>query len=445
MQNFLRLTMLVLFFLAIIGCNSDENSKPADTNLYAGQSVTFTAGSEESVFWKVVSATVDNYDCSSLFDISPASGNVTTITLPLRFDDVRCADKVTVVAAADDGSGTVFASKIINIIPVPDRGLIWTEDSRNPVVDLQTCPDWGCLGHTDPSVGRLDDSSLVIWFSAGGDWGLWPVIGRAVESGTDFVLDAEPVIYPKKPAEAVPDPLPWDYIRETVSLCFDKTSQKWKMWYLGYSVDYFTDPALGQASSLDAEGTQWERSDNPLYRPGTGAWDSDFMTSPSALMGPDGIWRLYYTGASFSHVSGKMRIGMLTSEDGETWTVFSGNPVFEGVAGQWDESILDSHVRFMGGRYVMWYSALIHPLDDTKEISIGVATSEDGITWTRYAGNPVLSPSSPVAWNDFRVLDPEVFIEEDGSLTLVGYGVSSTEVSAGFYPDRLGLWKSGGP
>ena len=35
----------------------------------------------------------------------------------------------------------------------------------------------------------------------------------------------------------------------------------------------------------------------PLYRPASGAWDGAFLTGPSVVRGPDGLWRVYYAGA----------------------------------------------------------------------------------------------------------------------------------------------------
>jgi sucrose-6-phosphate hydrolase SacC (GH32 family) len=44
---------------------------------------------------------------------------------------------------------------------------------------------------------------------------------------------------------------------------------------------------------------------------------------------------------------------------------------------------------------------------------IGLATSTDGINWTRYSGNPILQPGSSGAWDEKQVLDPSLVIDLD--------------------------------
>jgi hypothetical protein len=93
----------------------------------------------------------------------------------------------------------------------------------------------------------------------------------------------------------------------------------------------------------------------------------------------------------------------------------------------------------------MWYSAFQGDLTDTTTIEIGLATSEDGFAWERAGATPVLGLGSAGAWNDFRVLDPEVLLEADGSLLMAGYAASTVAPMPAypdFKPTRLGLWKS---
>src|SRR5512137_2545662 len=66
-----------------------------------------------------------------------------------------------------------------------------------------------------------------------------------------------------------------------------------------------------------------------------------------------------------------------------------GNPTLPiGSPGSWDESItLDPNVyRDADGLYKMYYFGWNHLYSS----GIGYATSSDGISWTKYPGNPVL-------------------------------------------------------
>src|SRR4051794_19369095 len=69
------------------------------------------------------------------------------------------------------------------------------------------------------------------------------------------------------------------------------------------------------------------------------------------------------------------------------WTKYSGNPVFEASIKYWDDGIILGHsVIKSGSTYRMWYAGG-HSIENAT--SIGYATSNDGINWTRYSGNPV--------------------------------------------------------
>jgi len=153
------------------------------------------------------------------------------------------------------------------------------------------------------------------------------------------------------------------------------------------------------------------------------------------VKGPDGTWYLYYSGSGPGNSQG---IGLLTSKDGATWTPHSTAPVLPAAAGAWDSQILEQCAIYFEGQFWMWYSAYQGPLTSKTPISIGLATSDDGITWTRYPGNPVIRPGLAGSWNDLRVLAPDVAIELDGSLLMTAYGQSQTDITAG----SIGFWRS---
>ena len=133
-----------------------------------------------------------------------------------------------------------------------------------------------------------------------------------------------------------------------------------------------------------------------------------FLTGPSLARGPDGTWRIWYTGAGTT-----VGIGLLTSPDGVTWTPHPANPVFERRLGQWDEATLEPCVRWLRGQWWMWYSGYREPLGNATRIGIGLAVSDDGVHWTRVGDGPVLGPGAAGTWNDLRVLSPDVIVEPE--------------------------------
>ena len=403
-------------------------------------SLTDAEGVSLSSSWTLRSLTAEGTDCSLLFQTTDTSPTSATILLPGN-TDARCADELELGLTLSDGVREQTLSTTIEVIPIQDRVTAFTAWGQNPQPELQTCPAWDCLNHSDPTLGLLSSGELAIWFAAGGDRAEgMPVVGRALRaSDGSWSLDTEPVMTPDDATSES-----WDLNRETPSVRWNAEENAWDMWYLGYNVSYHEDPAIGQTRSLDPQGTEWTRPAAPVYRPSAGQWDESFLTSPGAMRGSDGVWRLYYAGASVNQNSALASIGVLTSEDGLTWRPHETNPVFTGEGGSWDHNMLDPHVQFVGGRYVMWYSALAGQFTEGVPISVGVAVSEDGYTWERLGDAPILSPEEGT-WRSQSVLDVEVLEREDGSLIMVGYG-RPLEPPIPAYPDfkpgRIGLWIS---
>jgi len=95
-------------------------------------------------------------------------------------------------------------------------------------------------------------------------------------------------------------------------------------------------------------------------------------------------YRMWYTGAHGTVSSDwDWRIGYAESFDGLSWTRQL-LPVLDPGAG-WDSWLVYApSILFDGVRYHMWYTGADNYID------IGYAFSEDGVSWIRYDGNPVV-------------------------------------------------------
>ncbi len=134
--------------------------------------------------------------------------------------------------------------------------------------------------------------------------------------------------------------------------------------------------------------TEWVKSDsNPILEPGpTGSWDESAVIDPSVIKEPDGTYKMWYLGWN---AAGTHAIGLATSSDGVSWTKYSGNPIMpSGGVGDWDEYLWEARVTRDGDVYKMWYQGATAY---NAPFKTGYATSSDGINWTKYSGNPVLS------------------------------------------------------
>ena len=96
---------------------------------------------------------------------------------------------------------------------------------------------------------------------------------------------------------------------------------------------------------------------NPVVVTGTaGSWDATHVADPAVIS--DGTtYKMWYPGSDDILSSGDFysSIGYATSTDGITWTKYAGNPVISGTVGSWDASLGIAGVVFDGTTYHMWY------------------------------------------------------------------------------------------
>jgi predicted GH43/DUF377 family glycosyl hydrolase len=177
----------------------------------------------------------------------------------------------------------------------------------------------------------------------------------------------------------------------------------WKMWY--EAVPGGNQSAAAYATSTD--GLNWTKyAGNPVMSPSVaweGAGGTNHEDSPTSVLKEDGLYKLWYHG-----ISGTTRqIGYAESPDGLNWTKYSGNPVLApGPAGAWDaDTVCEPRVIHTGNQYVMFYTHC------EGSHGIGLATSNDGKTWTKYAGNPVLTVGPSGAWDSLQVSWGEVYYD----------------------------------
>ncbi len=115
---------------------------------------------------------------------------------------------------------------------------------------------------------------------------------------------------------------------------------------------------------------------------------SDLVTGLPAGEGFDAIKinnTTYYAWVSHGSPS---NIGLYSSNDYKTWSLVQDNVLTVGGAGTWDDAAIANHA--------VWYeNGTYHILYEARRIvtvyKIGYANSTDGITWTKYPDNPVIS------------------------------------------------------
>jgi hypothetical protein len=179
------------------------------------------------------------------------------------------------------------------------------------------------------------------------------------------------------------------------------------MWFWGVACENpDVNHGIGHATSDD--GITWAMDlFNPVLDHGQpGEWDERFGFPSMAVIHDGTQYVMWYLGSSFVGSAGS--VGRATSPDGTAWTKdVANNPVLVvGPPGAWDDYwVGPGAVVLEGDVYKMWFNGANGSFGQ-----IGYAESPDGITWTKYASNPVLRTGPPGPW-DAWVFNPSVVLE----------------------------------
>ncbi len=187
---------------------------------------------------------------------------------------------------------------------------------------------------------------------------------------------------------------------------------------------------IGYLTSDD--GTTWtEVTPDPVFYTADAPFSVRAALASSALVEDDGTWVLYFylwprAFGSSVHLGAIARATAPAPQG--PWTMDTELSLSRGSAGEWDDGqlVAPSVIKTDEG-YVMYYSGWGA---NTASNGIGMATSSDGITWTKYndpatteapyaESDPVFLPSTEAgAWDSERVAQPRVRLTPDGYVML---------------------------
>jgi hypothetical protein len=171
-------------------------------------------------------------------------------------------------------------------------------------------------------------------------------------------------------------------------------------------------------------------------------WEGDWIFAVSVIY-DEGTFKAWYTAGSVLTSEGILvaKIGYATSSDGIIWTKHAGNPVLTPTPGSFDSvSVSWASVVKVGGKYYMYYRGY-----NGGENHIGLATSTDGIAWSKHSGNPIELSSQAtnpsVIFRDsqwkmwFAILDPASVPQT----SRISYATSSDGVTWSMAANPVGL------
>lgn len=199
-------------------------------------------------------------------------------------------------------------------------------------------------------------------------------------------------------------------------------ARQFLMAYNGDNIVAATTYGIGLAESWD--GVSWTKitTSTPALAGSGSGWDADLVKDPSLMKYAPNDYRMWFSGSSDAST---FQIGYATSLNGLVWTKYASNPVLtKGSSGAWDQNT----VRFPlvlhepsdpSYPFKMWYGGA--PTGDTEAQGIGYAYSTDGITWTKYASNPVLQVGGSGATDEYAVY-PMGILNDGGNYYLFYVG-----------------------
>jgi predicted GH43/DUF377 family glycosyl hydrolase len=208
----------------------------------------------------------------------------------------------------------------------------------------------------------------------------------------------------------------------------------WVMYYNGNAASGLPPfgKGIGRATATSPTGP-WTRSETPVLEAGAlRRWDGAFIFPDSVLKTDDG-YVMYYSGTGGNQGMVGM-VGMATSPDGITWTKYDdpsttnrpfdeSDPVLlGGEIGDWDgQQSWGAGVQQSDNAWEMTYTGGA-TTGGVYQAQVGYAHSDDGIHWTKYADNPIISV------DDHSTLFTSLVIHE--GQYFVYYGLTSTNGEA---------------
>jgi predicted GH43/DUF377 family glycosyl hydrolase len=271
----------------------------------------------------------------------------------------------------------------------------WTFAPHNPVLDIDPSSGWELGAVYDPSVVRLDDGSLRMWYSTRGSQpSSIALASDATGTGDHWTrVRVEPVLTP-----APPESYPYPSITRPSVVALPGGG--WRMWYSTQGSSGAAGTAwIGAATSSD--GVTWQKHGSPVLAP-RDPWEKQALQCPNVRYdATSGLFQMWYSGGDQYEPDA---IGYATSPDGIVWTRSPANPIYTPTAGWEDYKVGSFQVHRVGD----WYYAFYNAFQREPFVSrIGMARSRDGVGgWQRHPSNPLISPGPPGSWNARMIYKP---------------------------------------
>jgi hypothetical protein len=190
----------------------------------------------------------------------------------------------------------------------------------------------------------------------------------------------------------------------------------------GLSVAARVPPASGQGQpGITIDLTPYDA--NPILGKGLAtSWDDETVWAPAVVF-HDGLYHMFYSGAASGWPT--FEIGYATSRDGLTWERYSGNPVFSADGNGFDAvAVGGSAVLVEANTWVLYYAGE-KAMGIGGPIGRATAPSPTG-PWSREE-KPVLMDGSPTEWDALGIIPLSVIATDEGYVMYYAGGHITSE------------------
>jgi predicted GH43/DUF377 family glycosyl hydrolase len=151
--------------------------------------------------------------------------------------------------------------------------------------------------------------------------------------------------------------------------------------------------------AVSADGVAWHK-EGKMLSPDPATWEGDAIAANgSAIADESGILYYYQAGQPF-------KVGLVRSANGHQWRRQGAAVLGTGPLGSWDErGVADPYVIRAGRAYFMFYLGM----DRARRQRLGVAMSDDGVTWFKLRRNPILELGAYGAFDENGLGEPAVW------------------------------------
>ena len=205
---------------------------------------------------------------------------------------------------------------------------------------------------------------------------------------------------------------------------------------------YGNGPRDAICHAVSDDGVRFARDpQNPVFRP-HGAWTSG-RAIDAEVFAFNGKLLLYFATRDPSMTTQMVGVASADLSSGfgpSSWTQLREGPVLKPEL-PWERKCIEApSVIRRGDRLFMFYAGGYN----NEPQQVGVASSTDGVTWTRLSPEPLLANGRPGEWNASESGHPGVFGDVDGKTWLFFQG--NSDKGKTWFLSRVGIaWKDGVP